>query len=321
MATISVKKVFQIYEKIRDELSKVLLGQDDIIDQVIIALFAGGHVLIEGVPGLGKTLLANALTYIIGGEFKRIQFTPDLMPSDIIGTTVYNADIKKFQVKKGPVFTNLLLADEINRAPAKTQSALLQAMQERTVTIDGKNYPLGKFFICLATQNPIEMEGTYPLPEAQIDRFLMKINIEYPPLEEERGILAAYRDGFTAEDPQTAGLNKIIGAKDIESIMTSVQTVKVDDQIIEYITNIVSSTRNFPGIEIGSSPRGSVALLQASRVKAILSERDFVIPDDVKDLVPPILRHRIILESEAEIEGVTPDDYLKRIIEEIEVPR
>ena len=316
-----INKIHTLYLNIKNELSKVLLGQDDVIDNIIIAIFSGGHVLLEGVPGLGKTLLANSLSYVIGSDFKRIQFTPDLMPSDIIGTTIYNSQIKKFQLKKGPIFSNLLLGDEINRAPAKTQSALLQAMQERKVNIDGKDYPLGDFFICIATQNPIEMEGTYPLPEAQVDRFLMKLNIDYPSLQEERNILAAYRDGFSDKDPSTAGLKKIITVKDFPALFKSINTITIDDKIINYITDIVSATRNFNAVEVGCSPRGSVSLFQTSRVRAVLNERDFVIPDDVKDMVFPVLRHRLILEAEAEIEGITADQILKQIIEEVEVPR
>ncbi len=321
MEEIKIGEINQIFNKIMNELSKVLIGQEDIIEQVMIALFSGGHILIEGVPGLGKTLLANSLTHVIGGKFKRVQFTPDLMPSDIIGTTIYNAEIKKFQIKKGPVFTNLLLADEINRTPAKTQSALLQAMQEKTVNIDGTNYPLGDFFICLATQNPIEMEGTYPLPEAQIDRFLMKVFIDYPSLNDERDILFSYRKGFNAEDPKSAGLNQVMDEKVLLKCKEVIGQVQIDDKIIHYITDIVNATRNYPGIDVGSSPRGSVALFKTSRVKALLNERDFVTPDDVKDMVFPVLRHRIILDAETEIEGITADDTLKQIIENIEVPR
>jgi MoxR-like ATPase len=317
----SIAKLYQFYQKIKDEIGKVIIGQHEIVDHLIIAILANGHVLLEGVPGLGKTLLASSLSHILGGKYKRIQFTPDLMPSDVIGTSIYNEQVKKFQIKKGPVFTNLLLADEINRAPAKTQSALLQAMQERIVTIDGSDYPLGDFFICIATQNPLEMEGTYPLPEAQIDRFMMKLNIDYPSLEEEQNILKAYRDGFTADDPGSAGIKKIISDNELMSIRKIANSVTVDDKIIKYITDIVSSTRKFPGIEVGSSPRGSVALFQTSRVKAILNERNFVTPDDIKELVLPVLRHRIIIDSEAEIEGANSDQYLTRIIENIEVPR
>ena len=321
MREYSVAEVSRVFLTIHKELEKVIKGQDDIIDHFIMALFSEGHVLVEGIPGLGKTLLVNALGIIMGVKFKRIQFTPDLMPSDIIGTTVFNSVTSQFQIKKGPVFTNLLLADEINRAPAKTQSALLQAMQERAVTIDGTEYPLGEFFVCFATQNPIEMEGTYPLPEAQKDRFLMKLLIDYPAIEEEQVILKAYRSGFTADKIQTANLQQIISIEDILSIKEFIRTVTVDDKIIDYITRIVGATRDYNGIELGASPRGSIALFQTARIQALFNERNFVTPDDVKDMVLPVLRHRIIIEPEAEIEGEKTDDFLNRIIEQIEVPR
>jgi MoxR-like ATPase len=317
----TLPEITQVFQSIQAELHKAIQGQNDLIDHILIGLFSEGHILIEGVPGLGKTLLINALCTIIGAKFKRIQFTPDLMPSDIIGTTVFNTETSNFQVKIGPVFTNLLLADEINRAPAKTQSALLQAMQERTVNIDGVDYPLGEFFICFATQNPIEMEGTYPLPEAQKDRFLMKLFIDYPSLEEEQEILKAYRSGFTADRIQSAGLRQIISIEEILAIKEFMKTVTVDDKIICYITNIVAATRGFTGIEVGSSPRGSVALFQTARIRALFNGRNFVTPDDVKDMVLPALRHRIIIDPEAEIEGEKADDFLQRIIEKIEVPR
>jgi MoxR-like ATPase len=318
---LSIEDAHGIYLNMREELQKVIIGQDDVIDHTIIALFSEGHILIEGVPGLGKTLLASSLSHIIGCDFKRIQFTPDLMPSDIIGTTVYNVEDRSFQVKKGPVFTHILLADEINRSPAKTQSALLEAMQERQVTIDGVKYPLDDFFICFATQNPIEMEGTYPLPEAQIDRFLMKVLISYPGREDENRILKNYSKGFQAEHPETAGIKKILDVKTIVMINRAVKKVIIEDDIIDYITRIVTLTRNYSGIAIGASPRGSVALFKTSRVKAMFEGRDYVNPDDVKELVCPVLRHRLILDAESEIEGITADDYLKKIIGEVEVPR
>ena len=321
MANYTATDVARIFEEIHHQLDKAVKGQDELIDQIIIAVFSEGHVLIEGIPGLGKTLIVNALAQIMGVKFKRIQFTPDLMPSDIIGTTVYDGGTSQFRVKKGPIFTNLLLADEINRAPAKTQSALLQAMQERMVNIDGVDYSLGDFFICLATQNPIEMEGTYPLPEAQKDRFLMKLAIDYPTPEEEREIIKAYRAGFSADRIQSAGLRQVIDVAGILAIKEYLKTVTVDDRIIEYITDIVTATRGFAGIETGASPRGSIALFQTARVKAVFNGRDFVTPDDVKDMVLPVLRHRIILEPEAEIEGERADDFLIRILERIEVPR
>jgi MoxR-like ATPase len=316
-----VKSIQEIYLGIKQELMKVIKGQEEVIDLVLIAFFAGGHVLIEGLPGLGKTLLVNALSQIVGGTFKRIQFTPDLMPSDIIGTTVYNMEANTFQVKKGPVFTNLLLADEVNRSPAKTQSALLQAMQEKEVTIDGNNFSLGDFFMCLATQNPIELEGTFPLPEAQVDRFLMKINMTYPLREEENAILQGYRDGILLDKPVEMRLKKVITEKKFLEIKGAIDKIYVDDKIIHYITEITAGTRDYPGIEVGASPRGSVALLQTSRVKAVTEGRDYIIPDDIKYLVFPVLRHRLILEPESEIEGFTADDFLKKIFESIKVPR
>jgi MoxR-like ATPase len=313
--------VQNVIEKIKIELAKVIIGQEEIIEHVLVGLLAGGHILIEGVPGLGKTIMANAISKVISSDFKRIQFTPDLMPADIIGTTVYNAETGTFQVRKGPVFTNILLADEINRSPAKTQSALLQAMQEKQVTIDGRDFPLEDFFICLATQNPIEMEGTYPLPEAQVDRFIMKVLIYYPTQEEEKQILVRYKEGFDAEDLQTAKLSSVIKKDQISDIKQVINNVIVDEKIIDYITAIIKTTRDYPGIEIGSSPRGSIALFKTSKIKAVLNGRDFVNPDDVKELVLPALRHRIILRAESEIEGYNADFYLNKLMEEIEVPR
>jgi len=315
----NIEAVRQAFQSVKEQLKQVIKGQENVIDLVLIAFFAGGHVLIEGVPGLGKTLLVNALSRAVSGSFKRVQFTPDLMPSDIIGTTIYNMQSNSFQVKKGPVFTNLLLADEINRSPAKTQSALLQAMQEKEVTIDGTPFPLGDFFMCLATQNPIELEGTFPLPEAQVDRFLMKINIGYPTLEEEGQILAAFRDGTLSSGQMD--VKSVLNEEKFLAVKESIGRIHVDDKIIRYITEMVQATRDFPGIETGASPRGSVALLQTSRVKAAVEGRDFIVPDDIKYLAFPVLRHRLLLEPEAEIEGFTADDYLKKIIESVKVPR
>jgi MoxR-like ATPase len=314
-------QVKEIYEKLSSSLNTVLIGQPDIVDQVVLCLFAGGHVLLEGVPGLGKTLLVNALARLVSGDTKRIQFTPDLMPSDILGTTVYRAETGAFSVKKGPVFTNLLLADEINRSPAKTQSALLQVMQEKEVTIDGKDYSMGGFFMCLATQNPIELEGTYPLPEAQLDRFLMKVLIEYPTLDTEENILKAYRNGFASDHMDSLGLKPLIDGKRLADLRKIIESVEVDDKIISYIAKVVETTRHFPGIETGASPRASVGLFQLARVQAAVQGRNFVIPDDVKHLVLPVVRHRIILDPEAEIEGKTADQFLRQILETVEVPR
>lgn len=321
MSDFTLNDISRIEKELKDELKKVIIGQDEVIENLIIALLAGGHVLIEGIPGLGKTLLASSLAYVLSGDYKRVQFTPDLMPSDITGTTVYNSEKNIFTVKKGPVFTNLLLADEINRAPAKTQSSLLQAMQEKEVTIDGTSYPLEDFFICLATQNPIEMEGTYPLPEAQIDRFFMKLLINYPSLEDEREILKNYRRGFDAQNLKKSGLNAILKKDDLQKISQTLTEVQIEDTIINYITDLISATRNRQGIDVGASPRGSVDLFKASRVVAAVAGRDFVIPDDVKKVAFPILRHRILLDIESEIEGIKTDEYLQKIIDSVEVPR
>lgn len=317
----TIKEIQRVYRSVKEEVKKVIKGQEEVIDLVLTAFLAGGHVLIEGVPGLGKTLLVNALSRVVGGEFKRIQFTPDLMPSDIIGTTVYNMETSTFQVKKGPVFTNLLLADEINRSPAKTQSALLQAMQEKEVTIDGNDFPLGDFFMCLATQNPIELEGTFPLPEAQVDRFMMKINMTYPSREEENDILVSYREGVLSKKPGEMDIRQVMDEKKFLEIQAAAAGIHIDDKIINYITGITHATRDFPGIDVGASPRGSVAFLQTARVKAAKEGRNYIIPDDIKYLAYPILRHRLILEPESEIEGFTADEYLKKIIESIKVPR
>ena len=318
---LEINDVVAIHENLKKELSKVIVGQETVVENILLALFAGGHVLIEGIPGLGKSLLAGSLSRIIEGEYKRIQFTPDLMPSDIIGTTVYNAELMDFSIRKGPVFCNVLLADEVNRSPAKTQSALLQVMQEKQVTLDGTDYSLDDYFICIATQNPIEMEGTYPLPEAQIDRFFMKILIDYPSLSEERDLLRNYRDGFDAAKLQKADLKTVIDKEILSKIKKRIDTVTVDDKIIEYITNLVTATRDYPGIEVGASPRGSVDLFRGARVMALLSGRDYVIPDDVKKIAYPVLRHRMILEVEAVMENINPDELLRSIIDKVEVPR
>lgn len=317
----AVEKMGNAYQSIKQELNKIIVGQDEVVENILICLFSEGHILIEGVPGLGKTLIVSALSRILDADFKRIQFTPDLMPSDITGTTIFDSDEKKFIIKKGPVFTNLLLADEINRSPAKTQSALLQAMQEKSVSIDGTDYDIEGFFICLATQNPIEMEGTYPLPEAQIDRFLMKSVITYPSAEQEIQILRNYRGGFSPADLSVSGIKPVLKKEEVTEVKNAASTIVVDDGILRYIANIVNSTRDFPGIAVGSSPRGSIALFQTSRIKAVFEGRDYVIPDDIKGLCHPVLRHRLILEAEAEIEGFTSDDYIEKILNETEIPR
>jgi MoxR-like ATPase len=310
-----------MYEKISSELHKIVKGQHDVIQYVIIALLTDGHILLEGLPGLGKTLIANTLSRIINADFKRIQFTPDLMPSDIIGTTIFNYEKNSFMVRKGPVFTNLLLADEINRAPAKTQSALLEVMQEGQVTIEGTRYKLTQPFITIATQNPIELEGTYPLPEAQLDRFMFKITIGYPELDAERDVLLMYRDGFDSGKLDKSDINKVCTRAEFIQYKRSLDTVNIDEKIIDYILQIIDATRKTPGIEVGASPRGTISLLKACRAVAAINGREFVVPDDVKSAAYPVLRHRLILESEAEMEGSTTDDFISIVLKKVNVPR
>ena len=308
-------------QQMETALNQVVKGQPTAVRQLLVAVFANGHVLLEGVPGLGKTLLANSLAQVLGGEFKRIQFTPDLMPSDIVGTTIYNSQTNGFQVKQGPIFTNILLADEINRAPAKTQSALLEAMAEKNVTIDGKSYPLGDFFLCVATQNPVEMEGTYPLPEAQLDRFLVKVDLSYPSPADEAAILQAHRDGFKVNDLGAAGLVEVANPTSVVQMREVLATVQVEDKIVHYINEIIQATRNSTMIEVGASPRGGIGLLQAARVSAIFNGRNFVIPDDVASLVVAVLGHRVILDTDAELENMKASDVIGSVVKKVKVPR
>ncbi len=309
------------YGKIVAELAKVIKGQDEAVQFIVLALLNGGHVLVEGFPGLAKTLMANALSRVIGVNFKRIQFTPDLMPADIVGTTVYDNVKNDFYVRKGPVFTNFLLTDEINRAPAKTQSALLEAMQEKQVTIEGVLYKLEEPFIAIATQNPIEYEGTYPLPEAQIDRFMFKVLVKYPSLEDEKKMLRMFSEGFDSDDLGKSDIRKVCDRDEFMAYRDSLLTVKIDDKIMDYILSIVDMSRKTPGISVGASPRASISLLKSSRAYAVINGRDFIIPDDVAACSFPVLRHRLILETEAEIEGRQPDDFIRSILGRVSVPR
>ena len=316
-----VVKVQETVDAIKNEISKVVVGQAEVIDQIIVCLLADGHVLLEGVPGIAKTLLVRTVACTVGAAFKRIQFTPDMMPSDIIGTNVYNSASGDFNLKEGPVFTNVLLADEINRTPPKTQAALLEAMEERRVTIDGKPHPLPPLFVVLATQNPIEYEGTYPLPEAQLDRFLMKVLIDYPSQDEERQVLANYNNGFSPLKLEESGVATVVTPDDLARCRSIVAGVRVDDSIVNYIAEIVRRTRQDRSLILGASPRASVALLVASKALAAINGRYFVIPDDVKALAQPAMRHRLLLRPEAEIEGATPDKIIVRLLNAVEVPR
>ncbi len=306
---------------VRQEVAKAFIGQPEVLDQILIALLAGGHVLIEGVPGLGKTLLVRALAQALELNYARVQFTSDLMPSDVSGHAVYDPKTESFKIRRGPVFTNLLLADEINRAPAKTQSALLEVMQEGQVTIEGKPFELSPPFLTLATQNPVEQEGTYPLPEAQLDRFLLKILIDYPTLADEKRMVDAITTGRSAGDFDLSQVQRVLGAEEIVAMQQGTALVTVDEQVIDYAVRIVAATRKWPGISLGAGPRGSIALVRAARAQAVLQGRDFVTPDDVRDIAKPALRHRITLSPELQIEGQSADDALHALLAKVEAPR
>jgi MoxR-like ATPase len=308
-------------QRVLDELGKVVLGQDEVLRQMMIALLAGGHALLEGVPGTAKTLAIRALSMALELRFGRVQFTPDLMPTDLIGVNVLDELKRDFAFHAGPIFTDLLLADEINRAPAKTQAALLEAMQERQVTVDGVTRPLPAGFTVFASQNPVEYEGTYPLPEAQLDRFLLKIVVGYPAAEAERAILDRYVEGFSADRADSYGIRPVLGAGEVLQLRQAVAAVHVEPGVRDYVTRIVRATREEPSLALGASPRAGVALFLASRAEAFLSGRDFVTPDDVKALALPVLRHRVVLTPEAEVEGQTVDQRLTGVLGTIPAPR
>jgi MoxR-like ATPase len=305
----------------RSEVAKALIGQDAIIDQVLIALLAGGHVLIEGVPGLGKTLLVRALAKTFDGRFARIQFTPDLMPADVTGHTLYDQTTRQFTTRKGPVFTNLLLADEINRAPAKTQSALLEVMQEGQVTIEGTPHPLEPPFLVLATQNPIEQEGTYALPEAQLDRFLLKIRIDFPTLEDEHAMVRQVTANQVGDRLNVEAVGTLLKPTAVLALQRYVSSLTVDQRVSDYAVRIARATRTWPGVAAGASPRGGISLVRAARGHALINGRDFVTPDDVKAVALAALRHRVTLAPEVEIEGQGADAILGAMLQKVEAPR
>lgn len=308
-----------LIEQIMSECAKIIIGQEAVIEKMLICILADGHILLEGVPGIAKTLSARTMAQAIDADFNRIQFTPDLMPTDILGTTVFDMKASSFSFKKGPVFSNVVLIDEINRAPAKTQAALFEVMEEKQVSFDGTTYPLAYPFMVIATQNPIEQEGTYRLPEAQLDRFMMKIVLDYPNIDEEINILRRFKDQVGQLD--LSAVKAVLNAKNMKKLQMKIGEITVEDQMLSYITAIVQETRNNARLYLGASPRASLAILRAAKVMALISGRDYVIPDDIQYVVPDILNHRIILNPDAEMAGDSTHSVLFDIIKEVEVPR
>jgi len=308
-------------QALRSEIERAFIGQTSVVDDIVVALLTAGHVLLEGVPGLGKTLLVKSMSKAIGGEFSRIQFTPDLMPSDVSGHAVYDPKTETFRIRRGPVFTNLLLADEINRAPAKTQAALLEVMQENQVTIEGKSSALAPPFMAVATQNPVEHEGTYPLPEAQLDRFLFKVLIDYPDHDSEKKIVTTVTSERIGDALYVEDIKTVMSCDDVIAAQKLVAQTRLDDVVLDYAVRIVRQTRQASGIRMGAGPRGSISIVRASRARAVLAGRDFVTPDDIRKVAVPALRHRIALAPELEIEAYRPDDILKDILESVDAPR
>jgi MoxR-like ATPase len=318
---MDVEPVVDLRKRVTEQVGKVIVGQRQAIDLMLVALLADGHILLEGVPGVAKTLLARTLSASLSLDFKRIQFTPDLMPGDVIGASIFNFQTNSFVLTRGPIFTQLLLADEINRTPPKTQAALLEAMQEKSVTIDGRSHVLGPPFMVIATQNPIEQQGTYPLPEAQLDRFLFKHRLDYPSREEEQAIVSRHGAGILAGDPNAAGVAAVVKAGELAELRAIVDAVRVNDDVVAYVVDLVRATREHPSLQFGASPRAAAMLASSARALAAFEGRDFVIPDDVKRLAQPALRHRLILAPSAEIEGQSVDGVLAQIVERQAAPR
>jgi MoxR-like ATPase len=314
-----IKYIQEIYTKTKNEIHKVIVGNDDVIKLLLVGMFTGGHVLMEGVPGIAKTLLAKLIAQCFKVDFKRIQFTPDLMPSDLLGVTVFNLQKSEFTFKKGPIFSNLILIDEINRSPAKTQAALFEAMEEKQVTVDGKTYELGSPFFVIATQNPIDQEGTYKLPEAQLDRFLFKIKVNYPELHNEIDILKRFQTDFNQKETQK--VNAVIDPKEVEKCFKIIEKIHIKEELLKYIATIVNQTRNNGNLYMGASPRASMSIMKTAKAMAAIHGRDFVTPDDIQTVCYPVLIHRIILSPEKEMEGVLIEHVIRDIIKGIEVPR
>jgi MoxR-like ATPase len=321
MSSTTIEASREAFVAVRGEVGKAVVGQDAVVSGLIVALLADGHVLLEGVPGVAKTLLVRALATALSLDTKRVQFTPDLMPGDVTGSLIYDTHTAEFTFRQGPVFTNLLLADEINRTPPKTQASLLEAMEERQVSVDGVPRPLPQPFMVIATQNPVEYEGTYPLPEAQLDRFLVKLNVPLPSRDDEFGILHRHSAGFDPRDLAAAGLRPVAGAADLAAGRAAAARVTIAPEVLGYIVDICRATRTSPSISLGASPRGAPSLLRTSRAWAWLSGRDYVTPDDVKALARPTLRHRLALRPEAELEGATTDAVLENVLASVAVPR
>ena len=315
------QRASQLAQALRHELHKAVIGQHDVVDGLLTALIAGGHVLVEGVPGLGKTLLVRALARCFGGDFARIQFTPDLMPSDITGHAIYDMASEQFRLRKGPVFTNLLLADEINRAPAKTQAALLEVMQERQVTLEGRALAAPQPFLVMATQNPIEQEGTYPLPEAELDRFMLMLRMDYPQADEELTLVRQVTRSVRTDILDVSGLRVLLQAKDVQALQKIASDLPLDDQVLDYAVRLARATRSWPGLALGAGPRASIALVRCARARALLRGGDFVVPDDVKGCALAVLRHRVRLSPELDIEGTSVDQLLQQLLEQIAAPR
>jgi len=310
-----------LFGRLRQEADKVLVGLEEPFELLVIALLTGGHVLLEGVPGTAKTLMAKTVAQLVQAKFGRIQFTPDLMPSDILGTSVFDITTGKFNLKKGPIFTQILLADEINRAPAKTQSALLETMEEKQVSLEGERHILEPPFMVIATQNPIEYEGTYPLPEAQLDRFLFKVLVPYASMDNEVEVLRRYHQGFDAHDLNASGIKAVLAAKGVAQAQAMIKEVVVEEGILSYIARLATASRQSPDLTLGASTRAATHVLLAAKTYAGLQGRDYVTPDDVKFVTPPVYRHRILLKPEAEIEGLNPDAVISRLLGQVEVPR